>query len=602
MPTPALDLTKSPEEILMDEINFKNNTNLLYSKFVFSTPTPATLAGENVNTMVTLVPVAATGYYGSKDIYYKRIDLAQALAAPTGMINPANFTMLSDLIPQINTTFGIVLKSSDYVDVPLPVYSSLDSVVTPTVLITAPASSLLFTGSYNLPLGPVLPAAPADGESYAYYIWVSGYPLFDSTGFSNHAKMITSVMADGSPNYGFTFLKNVVGVITQLDIQEVFSTNDGRLILNGNFNFKATLSNNLPGETTIIQGQSLVFDLQGAVVSFGANRLFNEVAGQQYAETKPFALNKTKYCTATQTEANSFGVYKYSDTGIEDTSFDISFFTNIPSILSVCDDGKLYVVSDRVAGPDGTPVKYIDRLNENGTIDNSFNRVTFGSVNGLELLPIVQLLPITGNGFAILIDPLYGTSVNSVLPTINGTPLAPQGQSSNYAWNPILRFSQNGTLDPLFKSELKNNLDRSIYWENQTTLEDTINPIIYNSDVIGFMTFKQNQITGFGHNQPITFDKFGNLELLDGKIYSEQYHWYDVWNVINQPNGSFVAYGTMLEKLPTGGWATAVINCLATYNSNSSVNKLIFRAPKFDIDSNELTMAKAMLQILPATV
>jgi hypothetical protein len=114
--------------VLLALINAKENTNLVMSDFVFSDPEIPSEINPIRNTKIKLIPKAASGYYGVKTIYYNRVHLSE-LGAVT--IEKGSAINLVDLLPSINTKYGVYIKPSDVVDYRLPsVGTSQDIVVT----------------------------------------------------------------------------------------------------------------------------------------------------------------------------------------------------------------------------------------------------------------------------------------------------------------------------------------------------------------------------------------------------------------------------------------------------------------------------------------
>jgi hypothetical protein len=157
----TVDLGNDGHAILLELL--KNYDGSIYpsSDYVFSDP--VALTGQDAivgvtkdangvnqpivrNTRIFLTPVAKTGNYGPRVIYYNRIHVSD-LGTITVPIGTA--TTIYEALPQINTNYGIGLSQDDVVDAPLPAPDSNGYV---TVTLSIKPTSVLFYGTVKVSL------------------------------------------------------------------------------------------------------------------------------------------------------------------------------------------------------------------------------------------------------------------------------------------------------------------------------------------------------------------------------------------------------------------------------------------------------------------
>ena len=590
--TPILiDQNLSSEQILINEINYKNSTNLLYTDFDFNIPEPVSIFGKNVNTKVMITPKTSSPYTGTREIFYNRLDLGEILTNPVGQVFPENFTKLSEIIGKINTVFGINLKVDDYYDQNLPIYYTSPGGVIPRVNVTAKPESLLFTGSFSLVLGAIAPQAAISAFDLAYYIHNQGYDA------SSYMNSLISINKDGSTNIDFILFRNVTNIAT-LVIDKVLLLNNGELVLNGQFELTITEQGNPTPAPTICS--SLVLRADGSVKETSQTPLFNANPAIKYTEDKAVEY-KYVIDVTNMTKANR--LYRYTQNGMLDSLYSATGVTYIPEIISLCSDGKLYTVSPIFTAPlvfnANIPSKQrrIDRLLSNGSVDPSFTSVTISAKGNDSPLAIVEIFPLTSDGFWMLFQPLYGVAITSTSPVINGISLVPGGINVAHAWNPVVKFAQNGQYDTSFKSLLKNNLDSSIFsiaGGNSLNVGDKV--LSCSSTKACFFTMKSNPITGYEHRQPIAFNAAGELKTLSGDQYVQQYRWVEATQVIVQPNKYFLTYGKITTINPLGGYST-VSNAVARYKEDGSVDNVIYRQPVQDTNGGVFSIKEVLMYV-----
>ena len=141
------DFKKLPKQIIVDLINYDNDTNLVEELLTFGTPV-VTTAPFNTSLVVSSVP--DSNYIGSVTLKYDRIDIATLLGSKSINIPVGSATKVSDLIPIINNRFNINLTSDDYVDKYLPTLELNDINEIKSFNITINPNSLIFIKELNL--------------------------------------------------------------------------------------------------------------------------------------------------------------------------------------------------------------------------------------------------------------------------------------------------------------------------------------------------------------------------------------------------------------------------------------------------------------------
>jgi hypothetical protein len=112
-------LDKPSLQLILDAINRRNRTRLTLADVVITRPVPATTEDAFVNSAITVTGTGTTSYTGPDPVHYRRLDFDTLLAPRDRTFTVANgevdFTM-SDLLPQINTRYGLALTTDDVVD------------------------------------------------------------------------------------------------------------------------------------------------------------------------------------------------------------------------------------------------------------------------------------------------------------------------------------------------------------------------------------------------------------------------------------------------------------------------------------------------------
>lgn len=115
------DFKKLPKQIIVDLINYDNDTSLEVELLTFGNPV---VTNSKFNTSLVVTSVPDSHYIGSVTLKYDRIDIASVVKNHGVNIPVGSALRVSDLIPQINNHFGINLTPDDYIDSDLPVLSN----------------------------------------------------------------------------------------------------------------------------------------------------------------------------------------------------------------------------------------------------------------------------------------------------------------------------------------------------------------------------------------------------------------------------------------------------------------------------------------------
>lgn len=151
-------LTKKSLDLVIDLINAANTTTLDETKIHITAPTPLTGDPNNHNTGAHVAAVKGSGYIGSVDITYNRLDIGilfEKIAVnldlgEDGDGNPVKPATTKDLLAALNARYGMGLEESDIVDSPITTTGSAPWSAT----ITMADDSLAYIGELDLTVGP----------------------------------------------------------------------------------------------------------------------------------------------------------------------------------------------------------------------------------------------------------------------------------------------------------------------------------------------------------------------------------------------------------------------------------------------------------------
>lgn len=554
-----LDIQKNSKEILVDYINQENDSNLLVNDFVFDTPQSITVTASGKNTKIKLTAKLTSVYYGFREVFYKRLNFSDIFNnEKTPLINKTALK-LSELIPNINNLYGINLTEDDYYEVDIPPFDYSNPDMVRIVTIVSKPESILFTGSYDFVLNnKVVVPIDDDNISRIFYVHQTGYNSID------YKKTILSITNIGTANENFFLLSNAT-TITTFNINRMLLKSNGEIVLLGDFTLTYINSNQVSNN---IIAKTLLLNDDGSIKNHYTDFLYNQNPEIVYIEN---SLVEFKYVIDPTLNLSANDVYRYKEDGLLDSAYEITGIGYAPVSITLCNDGCLYTVSPIV-----NKEYRIDRLLSSGELDPTFTTIFISGVGVNNPLTVTQIKPVYNNGLWLLLYPAYGVSINSISCKINDVAIVPEGITSTFAWNPILKFQEDGSWNKTFSNLLTNNSDKSIYLTSGSTLRPVDSVLVGDENNITFFTYKSNPITGFDHKQPITFDYAGKLLPLNGIDYQNQFRWVDCKEVFSQYNKQTIAYGTMLLPLTSGGYSE-VSSCITRYSHNGSSLSLIFR-------------------------
>jgi len=151
------DYSQLPAQCLVSLINDANGTTITPAQVTFGTPAPIN-GLRNTEIVVTsvpasLVPVGTPALPpGSVALTYNRLNIDTIPGVRNRSFSNRGVVNISDLLPQINKTYGINLTLADINDAPLPLF--VNNIPNETIgfeLVAAPGS-LVFIGSTVLKL------------------------------------------------------------------------------------------------------------------------------------------------------------------------------------------------------------------------------------------------------------------------------------------------------------------------------------------------------------------------------------------------------------------------------------------------------------------
>lgn len=151
-------LTKKSLDLVIDLINAANSTKLDDTKIKITAPTTLTDDPNGHNTGAHVAAVKGSGYIGSVDITYNRLDIGllfEKIAVnldlgEDGSGNPIKPATTKDLLPALNARYGLGLDVSDITDAPVTTTGNAPWQAT----ITIATGSLAYVGELDLTVGP----------------------------------------------------------------------------------------------------------------------------------------------------------------------------------------------------------------------------------------------------------------------------------------------------------------------------------------------------------------------------------------------------------------------------------------------------------------
>ncbi len=555
-----------PHDIyLFNQINENNNIVLDPTQYTISSPTAYSNSSNPLsNTQVTISPIPLNGYVGDVTIYYQRIDISTVLNAQTATFNLANLTMLSDLLPQINTAYNLDLLASDIVDTALPVANPTYPNAALVVAIQTTGKSLKYTGSYNYTLNytQVQSSIPTDSRRV----------IVVYRGIATVANSIVKYNLDASIDTTFKFANNVSN-ITTFNITIAFYRADGTIVLLGNFVCTVLIANiATPGTFT-----SLTIDQTGSVTQYTTT--------VTYAFTTNAKLYTNRYSNYVYALDTTLPVpqclVRYTEAGIVDDTFNYGG-NYLPDMIRVTDSGTIYTVSGIFSAQDPyntntsiVNMVRIDRLLASGVIDTSFNTVYIrASVNSATIPFIVDIKENPNGLIAILLSSQYYFAIGEPTVVVNGVNIVPYDSNGNslYTWIPIISLLANGSLNPQFNNYISlNSFSNGYVVASGSALETDADYLVYTASQISFVINKVNPINALEFMQPMRFNIDGSLSLYNSNEYMNLPIYSSVVEAIGyNSDGTMVLDGVLLP-ISINGTQSASRDLISIVNSDGTV-------------------------------
>lgn len=561
-----LNIAKPAIEILMDKINAENLLSLVADDFLFSAPVPATLTFSSVNTKVTITPKVSSGYYNTRDIYYERLAIDQILNNHQVEVIVTTETLLSQLIPQINTLFGIYLSADDYEDTPIP---AVVPGVEHSVVVQMKTTSYLFIGTVNLVLGEKV--TPADDAGYSRNIFI----VTDSDEPLVYENKLVVLNSDHVESDNFVPMRNATAV-TKFRIDKMLLLSNRDVYLGGEFGFSAALGGD---PLAVFESDSIILSPTGAVKSAHAGLLFGpgtlNLYGQNRGVDKTYVVDPTGLIGV-----NANNLYRYDNEGTLE-AYGANGIAYTPTLIRLCDDGKLYTVSPDYMAPlvsdPLTSAKHIriDRLNADGTLDGDFSTIYIRSTGTDDVTPVMDLLPLNSAGAYVVLKTIHGASSGGPVPLVNEVPFVSGLDPVDCSFNPVFKFNQDGTYNTFFKNILLNNDPSSVVIDD-VDMKVGDHVLSYGQNRIAFLTRRVNTLTGYTHRAPISFTSIGAIVNIAPSRMSNDIRWISADKVVPLITGKFLVFGQGYTRLPSGGWSTASA-LVGLYNESSQLEYMVYK-------------------------
>lgn len=184
------DFTKVSKQIVLDLINFDNQSSLTASDIAFGIPAVNTDPTPPRNTKLTVTAEPNSGLAGSVEVQYDRVNLSLLAGTMSKEFSVGNATMISDIIPEINARYHVNLAADDYVDASLPAFAGEPNEILP-VDVVAKAGSLVWIGTYqfnlraeDIPLSMAITTTTLNGLNYVPYVDPNGIDI-GGIGYAN---------------------------------------------------------------------------------------------------------------------------------------------------------------------------------------------------------------------------------------------------------------------------------------------------------------------------------------------------------------------------------------------------------------------------------
>lgn len=146
----ATNFKQTAHDILVDLVNASNaatGLELHPSAITFDNVTAA--GGTLEATVVTVSATTGSGYRGSVEVTYNRVNMSFMDALAPGLVIETDATNIRDLAGYLNDMFGIQLEAADLADTLVP---ELQPYANTPVVFAAEGASKIFVGQVTLQL------------------------------------------------------------------------------------------------------------------------------------------------------------------------------------------------------------------------------------------------------------------------------------------------------------------------------------------------------------------------------------------------------------------------------------------------------------------
>lgn len=145
----SIPLNKPSSDLIIDLINLTNNSTLDETKITLSAPTAITPGQDGHNSTAVVSSIPGKGYRGNVTVSYIRLDIGLLFANIALNLNVTTYTSTKDLLPILNSKFGLGLTTDDIQDNPI------DKTANPVVhTIVTKTTSLAYIGQVVTTIGP----------------------------------------------------------------------------------------------------------------------------------------------------------------------------------------------------------------------------------------------------------------------------------------------------------------------------------------------------------------------------------------------------------------------------------------------------------------
>jgi hypothetical protein len=472
--------TKSPVQFFLDYLSRQNNCIISESQVELSVRKHID-EQKGTNSILTCKGKEGTPYYGVAEIPYNRIVTSRMMEK---FVRPATaaMTKLSELIPHINTQFGIFLTEADFFEADIDVYDPTMPNEPRYVSFVANPSSFLLVDDAIVLVNPTS-FMTADPKPERFYLYSHGTNDATSATLEEIKKDLAIWQGDNQET-GFSFLANVVSTtFTTFATTTLSQKSNGDFVFNGNFTFDFK---NPLGETISLNNvENILIDINGIVVGetepiLGGSEI-NSTFHQSQAAADCYEINNDPNSVSYAT------MRRYAPNGefIDEEAYAVNLETDSATIAELESILPTFVRPFNImSGPNSAPMKgyyayfkeievesgsncgVIARFTETYELDLTFTPIELSCFNHLDGVPTNPAQPIgvhdihldldtQGNIYVMMslsnheVQGNFRIDVNG----IDAVKFKPEIVST-YAFSPVLKFHYNGALDETFDPNL----------------------------------------------------------------------------------------------------------------------------------------------------